>query len=178
MKQKNIIIALVVLAVIGMGGGAYALVSQNNKTRESEAMMKKAESEAMMKDDKMAKTGEDAMKKDGDAMKQDDAMMAKGIYTDYDQAKLANAEKGKVVLFFHATWCPECQRLEKTFNASATPDGLTLLKVDYDTATELKKKYGITMQHTFVQVDKDGKLIKKWSGSGTDTYDDIKAQIN
>ena len=30
---------------------------------------------------------------------------------------------------------------------------------------DLKKKYGVVYQHTFVQVDKDGNLIKKWSGS-------------
>jgi hypothetical protein len=39
--------------------------------------------------------------------------------------------------------------------------------VDYDNSDELKKKYGVTYQHTLVQVDKDGNLIKKWSGSPT-----------
>jgi hypothetical protein len=45
------------------------------------------------------------------------------------------------------------------------PAGITILKTDYDSETELKKKYGVTTQHTLVQVDKDGNLIKKWSGS-------------
>jgi hypothetical protein len=44
---------------------------------------------------------------------------------------------------------------------------VSILKVDYDKETELKKKYGVTYQHTLVQVDKDGNLIKKWSGSPT-----------
>ncbi len=100
----------------------------------------------------------------------------KGSFSDYDEAKLANAEKGDVVLFFSAPWCPVCQQANKNFTSSATPDGLTLLKVDYDSSTELKKRYGVTYQHTYVQVDKDGKQIKKWSASKT--YDDIKTQLN
>jgi hypothetical protein len=33
------------------------------------------------------------------------------------------------------------------------PDNINLLKVDYDTYTDLKEKYSITMQHTYVEVD-------------------------
>ena len=43
-----------------------------------------------------------------------------------------------------------------------------LFKTDYDSEKELKKQYGITYQHTFVYVDKDGKQIKKWSGGAID----------
>ena len=32
---------------------------------------------------------------------------------------------------------------------------------------ELKQKYGITTQHTFVQVDADGNEVAKWTGSLT-----------
>jgi len=49
-----------------------------------------------------------------------------------------------------------------------------LLKVDYDKSTDLKRKYGVTYQHTFVQVDKGGHLLKKWSG--TSTYDELLKQ--
>ncbi len=41
------------------------------------------------------------------------------------------------------------------------------VKTDYDTERELKKKYGVTYQHTFVQVDAQGNQIKKWGGSNT-----------
>lgn len=41
------------------------------------------------------------------------------------------------------------------------------MKVNYDNSKELKTKYGVTYQHTLVQVDKDGKLLKKWAGSPT-----------
>ena len=181
--NKNTLTALIIAAVVVVGGGvSFALVKNNNdkKAAEHAAMMKKDEAT------KTAKANEDAaMKKEHEvqAMAKEDAMkkdstgdaMAKGIYTDYNSAKLANAETGKVVLFFHAPWCPTCKEADKNFTSSSTPDGLTLLKTDYDSSRDLKKKYGITYQHTFVQVDKEGNLIKKWSGSTS--YDDIKTQL-
>jgi thiol-disulfide isomerase/thioredoxin len=88
----------------------------------------------------------------------------KGSYQDYDPSKLALAEKGKVVLFFHAPWCPSCKAVNENILQSIVPEGLSILKVDYDSSGELKKKYGVTSQHTFVQVDKDGNLLKKWVG--------------
>ena len=51
--------------------------------------------------------------------------------------------------------------------ASTIPNGLTVVSVDYDEATELKQKYGVTVQHTFVQVSPDGSELAKWSGSTT-----------
>lgn len=180
--SKNTMTGLIVAALVVIGGGVtYAAVKNNTdkKVAENTAMMKKEEAAAMEKD-KMAKEG-DAMVKEGDAMVKEDAMKkdgvamtVKGSFTDYDSAKLANAEKGDVVLYFSAPWCPTCQKANKNFNASSAPDGLTLLKVDYDSSTDLKKRYGVTYQHTFVQVDKDGKQLKKWSGSTT--YDQLKAE--
>lgn len=89
-----------------------------------------------------------------------------GSYIAYSADKLAMAEAGDVVIFFHASWCPSCRGLNADIekNISSIPDGVTILKADYDKETEMKKKYGVTTQHTLVQVDKDGNLIKKWSG--------------
>ena len=66
-------------------------------------------------------------------------------------------------------WCPTCISVDKDIkaNLSKIPSGLSILDVNYDNSTALKQKYGVTYQHTFVQVDKDGNLIKKWSGSPT-----------
>lgn len=46
------------------------------------------------------------------------------------------------------------------------PENMVLMKTDYDTYTELKKKYGVTYQHTFVQVDENGNELTKWNGGG------------
>jgi thiol-disulfide isomerase/thioredoxin len=126
----------------------------------------------MVGEEAMNPEGGDMMKKDGDEMmkKDEGAMMAKaGTYEAYSPEKLALAEKGKVVLFFRASWCPTCRSLDADIKAhlSAIPEGVTILDVDYDNSTALKQKYGVTMQHTLVQVDAKGTLIAKWTGSPT-----------
>mgnify|MGYP000104821863 CR=1 FL=1 len=91
-----------------------------------------------------------------------------GSYLDYsaDALAKANANGGKAVLFFYADWCPFCVEADKQFKAKLDqiPKGVTVLKADYDKETTLKKKYVVTYQHTFVQVDGDGKLVSKWNG--------------
>jgi thiol:disulfide interchange protein len=68
-------------------------------------------------------------------------------------------------LFFHADWCSTCQNFEKQILASKDiPRDVIILKVNYDTATELKKKYSILSQSTFVQVDSQGNMYKRWLG--------------
>jgi thiol-disulfide isomerase/thioredoxin len=97
-----------------------------------------------------------------------------GKYIAYSQSALTDKTN---VIFFHANWCPFCVEADKKIKAELTsiPSQLTILKANYDSETALKKKYGVTYQHTFVQVDKDGNLIKKWSGSYT--IAEILAQI-
>lgn len=92
-----------------------------------------------------------------------------GSYEAYDASKLANANSGDVVLFFRAAWCPTCRALDADIRSKlgGIPADLTILDVDYDNSTELKQKYGVTYQHTFVQVDAQGNLIKKWTNSPT-----------
>jgi thioredoxin 1 len=74
-------------------------------------------------------------------------------------------EGSKVVYFFHATWCPSCRATDAAIGESGVPDGLTVVKVDYDTETGLRQQYGVTQQHTFVQVDGSGAELAKWTGS-------------
>lgn len=92
-----------------------------------------------------------------------------GRYYDYSADRLVMAETGDVVLFFRADWCPTCRGLDKNIreHSGEIPTDLTILNVDYDNSPDLKQKYGVTYQHTLVQVDAKGDLIKKWSGSPT-----------
>ena len=119
----------------------------------------------------MIKEDNDAMmKKDESAvMEKSDVMMASGSYEAYTPEKIAKASSGDVVLFFRASWCPTCRAVDRDIkaNLSKIPSDLVILDVNYDDSSSLKQKYGVTYQHTFVQVDKDGNLIKKWSGSPT-----------
>ncbi len=83
---------------------------------------------------------------------------------DYRAAPEAHAGT-KVVYFFHATWCPSCRATDAAIGETGVPDGLTVVKVDYDTETDLRQRYGVTQQHTFVQVDENGAELSKWTGS-------------
>ncbi|MCI5051116.1 MAG: thioredoxin domain-containing protein [Candidatus Pacebacteria bacterium] len=91
-----------------------------------------------------------------------------GDFVKYEDITLASLE-GDIVLDFYASWCPSCRRLENDINDSLSdiPSNLTIVQVDYDTETALKNKYAVTKQHTMVQVDNQGNLIKKWSGGST-----------
>lgn len=87
----------------------------------------------------------------------------------YDATKVSEALASgqKVALFFHATWCPSCKALDSTINteASTIPSDALIVKVDYDTSTEMKQKYGVINQHTIVLIDKEMNLISKKLGA-------------
>ncbi|MEZ4104173.1 MAG: thioredoxin family protein [Candidatus Paceibacterota bacterium] len=185
-SNKGIITIIVVLLIIGF----IAFMTLNgddsmeeNILGESEMMMEESETvpEGAMMESTEGNT--DAMmeeEKGGAMMEQSNSTMTEhqtvaGSYEAYSTDKLALANEGDVVLFFHASWCPSCRAADKSIKETGVPDGLTILKLDYDKETELKKKYGVTTQHTFIQVDADGNLIKKWSGASN--VDAIVAEI-
>ncbi|WP_088288613.1 thioredoxin family protein [Kineosporia sp. A_224] len=87
-------------------------------------------------------------------------------YATYVKNPAAYAD-GRVVLFFHASWCPNCRLTDKnlTEDPASIPADLTVVKVDFDTETDLRAKYGITQQHTFVAVGPDGAERAKWTGT-------------
>jgi thioredoxin 1 len=91
---------------------------------------------------------------------------AESGYIKYDETKLTNAEYGRVVLFFHAAWCPSCRGLEKDIldNKDKIPKDLLIMKVEYDTNQDLRKKYQIVQQHTLVLVDQSGNTKKTSQG--------------
>jgi thioredoxin 1 len=96
---------------------------------------------------------------------------AKSGYITFEeyQSDQAAYDGGDVVLFFNASWCPTCKRTVKNLEAdpAAIPSDLTIVSVDYDSSGDLKQQYGVTYQHTFVQVDENGEQLAKWSGSET-----------
>lgn len=117
-----------------------------------------------------------SMKKDmmTDTMKKDDTSMMKhevGMYKAYSaSAVTSDLAAGKsVYLFFHAPWCPGCKALDSAINADMMniPAGTMIYKVDYDTMTDLKSKYGVTMQHTVIKLNADGSSMKKIVGPKT-----------
>lgn len=177
-KNTGIIIGIIVLVVIV--GGVYASKKSNENAMMVKQEMKQKvmtdkkvlEENAVMKNDDsmMQKDSGAIMKKEDTSIMKNNTMMKVGSYEAYSPEKIAMASTDHdVVLFFKANWCPSCRTVDTDIkaNLSKIPEDLTILDVDYDNSKDLKKKYGVTYQHTFVQVDKDGNLIKKWSGSPT-----------
>ena len=170
-NKTTAIIVSVVVGIMLVGGGVFAYTSNQNDKAEQDkmAMEKKAEDEAMMKKDDSAAMEAEKMEKDGEAMEGGDVMVKHGSYVtlaDYnnDSSKFADSKK---VYFFHASWCPICKSIDEEITSDTTkiPAGVTMIKTDFDSSTELRQKYGVTTQYTFVQVDASGNETSQWSAT-------------
>lgn len=91
-----------------------------------------------------------------------------GYYGDYSPEAL-RAHTGKNILFFKAAWCGTCTGVDEDIirHQESIPEEVAIYIIDYDTAQTLRQKYGVTVQHTFVQVDEAGNELKQWLGSPT-----------
>ena len=147
MKMFTIIIMVLLLSLPAFSRG------QSDDSMES---MNEMESEEKMESEEMM-----------DAP----AMMAPSPIMDFQgmEDAMMLAETKPTVLFFYATWCPTCKAAMKELNSSPEKlSGINLLVVDYDNSADLQKKYGVTYQHTFVQINPDGSALTKWNGGGID----------
>lgn len=166
MKKNLLAILTGSVLLVGAGCSPSAPVEQQGTMMPSETMTTNTVSDSGM------------IHKDGTMMMKKDMPVAVGTYETYSPEKLSLAKDGKAVLFFKASWCPTCKAVDADILAQTTsiPAGTHILIVDYDAAKDLKKKYAVTYQHTFVQVDAAGAMIKKWSGSRT--LASLVAEIN
>jgi methionine-R-sulfoxide reductase len=96
---------------------------------------------------------------------------AASAYPAFDQAgyEAALKAKSRILLHFHADWCPTCVRQEKVLNGLARDpllEGVSVYKVDYDHADELKRTYNVSSQSTLVAIDRGvevGRVLGKTS---------------
>lgn len=149
MKRK--LIMILVFAVFALI--AYASAPKPKSEEAGSMMMSSSEEEG---------TG---------AMMSDVVKPAVGNKIDFKDLKSARmlAEKGPVVLFFYATWCPTCNAAMKDIDKDPGRLGdVTVVIVNYDKERDLKAKYKITYQHTFVQIDNQGNPLAVWNGGGVD----------
>ncbi len=146
--NKSIITAIVAVLAL-LGGGIFVVSQQSQSVGESKI--------AVEDNDKLAKSGDSR-------------------YIEYSKAVFDPAADKRRVLYFYASWCPTCRPADADFwkNSGKFPEDVVVIRVNYndpDTDGEekdLAKKYGITYQHTFVQIDSQGKEITKWNGGQTD----------
>lgn len=173
-KYALFVPAIAALAVAGCSSDAASPApSESAMVKESASAMTEPSESAMVKESASAMTepSESAMEKDSTEP------MAKGgqyVPESKFRADQAAFEDGNTVLFFYAAWCPDCQKTDKSIQQTGVPEDINIVKVDFDNANDLRKKYGVTQQHTFVQIGPGGEQIKKWTG--TFTADDISAQ--
>ena len=165
MKTNKILITIVILLVISFV--FYFSKKSDDDVMIGEDMEQKVENNPNAE---IVETGE--------SMQDQNKKMVLGSYEIYSPEKLVKADAGKVVLFFRASWCPTCKALDANLktNLNSIPEGVTILDVDYDNSAELKKKYGVTYQHTLVEVDSKGNMLKKWSGG--ETLDSVLKNLN
>ncbi|QQS18193.1 thioredoxin family protein [Candidatus Saccharibacteria bacterium] len=182
MNKKALITISIVVGLLLVGGGVVAYTNDQNTKEEQQkmAMQKKADDEAMVKKAQDSAMAKDTVAQEGDSMAKDETMAKQGSYVtlaDYDKdpSKYADTKK---VYFFHASWCSICQGIDKEIKAdmSKIPAGVTLIKTDFDSSTDLRKKFGVTVQYTFVQADNTGNETAQWSATSlTDVLAGIKS---
>ncbi len=167
--NKNMMLILLAFFALGVAVLAGVLLylqsndsenesSQENNSEEQMEGDKQENDDAMMENDKMMDD-----KESDDSMMDDQENNSK--YVDYSEQSFERAEGDKKVLFFHADWCPSCREQDEILmdSESDIPAGVTIFKVDYDSESDLKQKYDVNLQHTFVQVDDQGNEINQWN---------------
>lgn len=181
-----------VAVLVAIVGGWWMTSSPDTKMNKEAATITTTadtmeKDDTMMDDETMMDDMKDEMKDDAmvqDEMKDDmmddiptEAQAAGGGYFPYSAAAVAASTAETIILSFSATWCPSCRALDTdiTNNLSNIPTTVAIFKVDYDTNVALRQQYGVTTQHTMVQITRDGAQLKKWSGGNTLTS--VLAQI-
>ena len=153
MKRTGLMI-LFLAAASALVLGQSSMMGTNNSKGSATTMM----SANPMKADRMV----------GNQLRYAPSTGTKIIFTSLAAAQ-ALAAKGPAVLFFAADWCPYCQADLRDINANGDRLGaIAIVVADYDKASELTTKYGITVQDTFVQIDAHGKQLATWVGGGVD----------
>jgi thioredoxin-related protein len=101
-----------------------------------------------------------------------------GQYIDYSEQSLASSANDKRILFFHAPWCSVCNFYEGQIEDKGVPSDVTIIKIDYDSEDELKERYSVTTQSTFVLLDEAGNIEKSWPfAQGLTSIQDLYNQI-
>jgi len=158
MKKISIGIVLIVILIIGFSilNKPSQEVVNNTQNNVDSAVANTSETDESNESDQSNKTS--------------------GLYAKYSN-DLKQYENKDIILFFKADWCPSCRVIDADIKASLSdiPENVVILELNYDKETDLKKKYGVTTQHIFVQIDTNGDMIKKWSGGNR--LEDVLNQI-
>lgn len=107
-------------------------------------------------------------------IQQTSAVEKSAKYLEFSRQNMVHEGDTRRVLFFYANWCPTCKPADQDLrdNIQKLPDDVAVIRVNYnddqtdESEKELAKKYKVTYQHTFVQIDQNGEVVTKWNGEG------------
>lgn len=154
MKRATVVGIVIAVVLVGGVGAAVAVSAMGGAGEAAPAV-----SETTATSSASASASASAMPSPEETPSAEPAPTAEelspGAYVEYSDAALAAAE-GTRVLFFHAPWCPQCRALEEDIEANGVPDGVTILKVDYDSQQDLRQRYDVRLQTTLVALDDAG----------------------
>lgn len=103
---------------------------------------------------------------------------SKENYVDFSEETLLATADTKRIVFFHADWCSTCTFFEKQIKEQGVPENVTILKANYDRELELKSRYGVTVQSTFVLLDENGEVERTWPfASGLRSIQDLYTAV-
>lgn len=186
MRRTLIISLAIIMAAVLLGGCDASSLRAEREGSTSGAAGTTAAAPELIGDDQRPKpaavsgmapdTNASETTNDADdwAEDRDDQTAASFTYERYTpEAQAAAAARGdETLLFFHAEWCPTCKAAERSFDREGAEllSGVTVLQVDYDSATELRRQYDVAVQHTLVQIDpSSGSKLQFWIGGDAQT---------
>lgn len=156
--KKSLLIGLGVFVLIAIGVGIWAYMGASESAREQN----------------QAQQAVDLPLADESAS---DSPARVGTFVDYEDGSIERTP-GTKILFFHAPWCPQCRMIEADIKAQASlPENTTIFKVDYDSHQDLRQRYGVTLQTTFVRVDNSGTLLKKYVAYNEPNYESVRKNL-
>lgn len=153
------------LVVVGIIGGGVWLFGSSDETPESNSMTS-------------ATNQSTAAEADEENFVQE-TIEGGGELIDYSEKALAQSDADTNILFFHADWCTVCNNVESNLQAGNIPEGVRILKVDYESSIgrDLAETYDIPIQYSMVQVDSSGTEITQWVNQSFFTIEDILERI-
>ena len=149
MNKKHIIITSIIAAAV-VGGVVAAVLLLRPQTPTNESATQQGTSQKAPAQSQSG--GATSKQPSGSAQPANPAV---GRYADYVDGNTMEHAYRKTILFFHAAWCGDCQAFDKVLREVPIPAGVQILKVDYDSRQDLRQKYGVTKQSTFVELDDD-----------------------
>lgn len=104
------------------------------------------------------------------------ATVSPGAYVDWSDTAVADAQ-GTTLLFFHAPWCGQCVDIESDILEYGVPDGVTIIKVDFDSRQDVRQQYDVNMRTTFVKLDASGAEVQRFVAYDTPSLDAVVAAL-